>query len=903
MIFKDLPQNIKRGLYRNGEYGSPEARFQPQDEVPMALLERFNIRGQKAAESYRAEKFSELFVDEPGGLFEYNVNIKDSEGKPTRTFKMARMEPITEQDKQFVASVIERDFPGASAEGTEWSETVKDDPEKEFEYAFSKGLFGDMTREEAEGEFSAYPTRYREMMLGKDPSALGTAADITSAPGRLAMSVGEGPVEMARLTSDVKSEGLSTPLNMLAQMGGDLARDPWTIPSMAAGAGLSRIGAKGAFNLGNILKREAALGATEGLGSGITTEQRKLADLSSGDHAMNALMGAGMGALLPASTQGTKAGMKALRRKMSLDPTKESIFDKGLKLQEDLYTITPGLNPSGPRAAQWVGGSDNANYSPGMRKWYAEKLGVENPIKELFPTLGLKNRSSQMIRDIRDLSTREPKVFQRWQDTYGKLLGGIDKLTNYSNAPTLDEAGTLIQNSVKEAKDTFFNERETTYKKILENPETRAAVDAAMDTKEATKLKADLVEYQEILDARKSKKGVMEDITEEQMVPTRRMGFQSSKVEALEPQQVKVGERGVTVDNPEATPDVNAALDAQIRQVDGLINALDSRISGAWKPGQTLEGADLADEVNKLRANLQSNVQYRSVFDKDPIQDEVTKKLRNDLADFFMDATKKADPELANKLEINNKEISTFLNELGTLSKDLDAADKGVKGDDALAKSILNNNSKIKALRSLLTRPTEKSKSGLENKAMIPIVQSWFKHKVMKESAKTAEIKDSVRKQLKDNEAFVKEAFSPVVYEDLANFTEGLATIGDPQLIGIGTQMNRMGEKILEVPTTTTQAIKAMKEAVGLNSRNVSAQDKRTLKQIFDIQEGFDELEFGPREYNLSYPKLSGALRDLATGTFRTGARNLFTGDPVEDRRATSPAKQKENLFKRLQKK
>ena len=141
MKFRDLPDNQILELMEAGIL-DPDTGFGPEDTIPNEFIRDFGIRGEKAAESYRAEKFSELFVDEPGGLFEYNVTIKDSEGKPTRTLKMARMEPITEQDKQFVASVIEKDFPGASAEGTEWSETVKDDPEKEFEYAFSKGLFG-----------------------------------------------------------------------------------------------------------------------------------------------------------------------------------------------------------------------------------------------------------------------------------------------------------------------------------------------------------------------------------------------------------------------------------------------------------------------------------------------------------------------------------------------------------------------------------------------------------------------------------------------------------------------------------------------------------------------------------------------------------------------------------------
>lgn len=827
MIFKDLPQNIKRGLYRRGEYGSPEARFQPQDEVPMALLERFNIRGQKAAESTRQAEYDALFTDE-GGIFKYSTEFPTGPEGETKTYTWGRNKPLSPQDFEFMEQVRKRDFPERAP--LEIKKTLVDDPQKVFEYVMNEGLIDipkGMSYEEVMDRFGYTPTQFREIAMGKEPSIIGAMGDELSNPGRQFMSrvvrpldkliQGEGtydPREAGRMTSDLQGGALNP-----FKMAGDVLRSEMAPLSILGSAVMPA-----ALTLKGTLAREAGLGAAEGVAEVGMSSLKGLADPSASNYFTGAGLGAGLGAAVPGAIQGGRQGLEKLKqaRLTKEGPTLKQRYYDAKQSIADSDILGFGMNPFRVKAEGMVKGKPSTPYAKGAVKDYAELLGMDP--NDLYPGLGIEFRSNQNLLDLRNLATRNPDLHRQWMGTYDRLLKGMDQITDYSNAMSLDQAGDLMRTSVQDARDVLFRTHDTTYKNVLNDPELGPKVDANFGEKEASDA---LWKINDLVD--KYEKRVPQGLK-----PTGEVDLEGNPIYMIRDSRI-------------SQQQYNRLQNAIVE----LKEAKDIILGRTIVPGgqETRPGyGTVLSQLNKARATIQENLKATSPLERTPIQTEFSSDIRNLFRESILGAVEKTDKDVYDKLLKTNEAVTKFTKDVGKLKADLDSE---VRSDKQVASAILDNNKKMDALSDILGEygkvadPENTTMLKGRSEVFDKIRDAWFKHKVMKQSAATGDISNKIAKPLQESEKFIKKFYAKTPYDKLEKYAKGLLTMGDPQLIGMAGALNEASKGGFKLPKSASEARKLMQDALSPDAK-VQA-DISSLANIYRDQADAIIADYGKR--------------------------------------------------------
>jgi len=855
------------------------------------------------AKAFRHNELEKLMKDE-GGIFQYE--FYDPGRKDTLT--ITRQNKLTPQDLEFItknyADINQR--PGEAPLTHKF--TMVDDPMAVFKYVTENNLIdnpNNLSMEELAAQYEKGPQAFRDIAMGKEPTKIGRLADAASYAGRMAMAapekisgkmLGDGPlvtvdprtgvktremsalaVEGARLQSDSDS--------FLGKTFGDMVRSP-TLPLSVA---TSMAVPLAPTSIWGRLGKEAAIGAFEGLGETAMSKQQALADPSASDYGLNALVGAGAGGAFQGAGEGIKKGVGFVKDKLA-QRTGKSLKEQGLDLWQDATTRVPELfqkgwlDPSTPAAKRWLGGTIGEQYDMGLLGWYGDRLGIKP--QELYPGLGISNRNSDISLDLRGLATRHPKLFKQWTNTYDKLLKGMDKHINYSNAPTLDEAGDMMVEAVGRSKDKFFTDRQNTYRNLLDS-DVGLEIDAAMDEKSVAGLRSELDNVLKDLERRKNKASKMEpvmgDVATE--VPSSTLVDPSGQP-VMVPGTTKevVGEQATEFDNPGVAPKVNAAINAQIARIKAFQTSLDSRLSGAWPAGTRNEnGRTLASELNEIRAALQDEAVMGNPLDKNPIQDKVISQSRDKFRDYIMQATKTANPAAYQKLKKTNEEITEYLNHIAALKADLDP--NSVKSPKDAAKAVLNNTKKLKALQQTLL-----GYGGNELKAFEAARDAWMKHKLIRESATTGDIQGKLLKPLRQEKKFITSMYGPVDFKEMENYAKGLLSIGDPQLIGLSGQLKDI-KSSQGLPKNASEAVEQMTQFFNRNRMDISPEDMARAKAIDKAQRKGLQAELGDDYYQDLSPitaKLSdlNRLGGLKRGEIGKGRAGTDTSD--DESRAAS---------------
>ena len=852
----------RQKIDRPGGFVLPQLALSPEQREEAARKGK--------AKAFKHSELSKLLKDE-GGIFQYE--FYDPRRKDTLT--ISRKDKLTPQDLEFIKQTYAELNQREGADPLTHKFTMVDDPLAVFKYVMDNKLIDNpenLPMEAFIDKYKANPTGFREIAMGEEPSFGGRFGDTASRPGRQVMSLQEtlspdlpamlgglpedatddeklaASVEGARLQSDSDS--------FLGKVGGDMLRSP-TLP-LSLAASLAPFPVPGGFK--TKLLKEGLIGGAEGLAETASSKQQFLADPDATDYGLNTLMGAGAGAGFVGAGEGFKKSAGKIKDKF-FSGTGDKIRNEAYDLWKDIVQqnvpkplqVGP-LNPNTPAAKKILGGKRGDEYEKGALSWYKDRLGIKNE-DDLYPGLGLANRNSAAATDLRALATRSPKLYRQWENTYQKLIKGIDKQINYSKAPTLEGAGDLMVESAKKAKDKFFSKRQNTYKNILQS-DKGLEIDKAMDDDAVKSFKGELEKLVEDLQSQKNKASRMEDTVEEvpTLVPSNTIVDPSGQPAMVTGTKQQVtGQKPVLFDNPKVAPKVNAAIDAQIERAKGLIVSLDSRLNGSLPAGtKNKDGNTLAFEINKVRSSLQNDAVMGNPLEKNPIEDKVISDLRDMTRDFIMDATKKADPSTYETLKKTNEEITNFLKDMAFLKKDLDPT--SLKDAKAVAKAVMGNSKKLGALKKIFVGYGN-SDVGTFNQ----IRDAWMKHKLIRTQATTGEVKDKLLGTLDDNKELIKDLYNNVSFEELKMYIKGLTSIGDPQLIGLSGQLKDVKDAV-GLPASPKEAVTLMKALLLKNQKEVDPQDTKRLADILTSQESALTSELGEgyaKPTSLTYKTLS----------------------------------------------
>lgn len=828
MLFKDLSIEDKQELEAAGLYG-PAGRFKPMDTIPEVIVKKRNLQPpSQKAQTFREDRAKELTGHQEGGLFRYEM--KANKGDQEEVSSFTRLKPLSQQDKDFLKNTMGKYL---GTEDVDFKETLKDDPQGVFDYVMSEGLMDlpkGTTYEEAMQAFGKTPTQFREIALGREPSVLGATTDTMSEFGRKAMAgarawgQGYDPREAGRLTSDAKVGALHP-----MRIAGDMARSG-TAPLSMMASGLAPAQA----TLKGIGLREGLLGIGEGVGETYLAGKQGLVDPGLGDYALGGALGGALGAGIPLGIEGTKKGFQKLKS-LSMNkegPTLRQKYYDAKQSVADSDIIGMGMDPTKVQAEGIIKGRAGTPYEKGGVKTYAELMG-ENP-NDLYPGLGMKYRANQNLLDLRNLATRNPDVHGKWMNTYDKLLQGIDQYTNYSNAPTLEEAGGLMRTSTQKARDELFKQNADTYRNVLGDPQYGPLIDQAYDK---PTIRKSLMKVNELID----------------------------KYQKRVPQGLKATGEVDLEGNPIYTIGDSRISEAQYSRLQSAIvelkRAKEIMLGRELIPGgQEVSpgGGTVLEQLNKARYTIQDNLKSTSPLEKTPIQDELSKDIRNLFREDILGAVKKAAPDKYQDLLGTNEAIDSFNKDMDLLKKDLGSE---TRSDKQVAAAILDNNRKLTSLNSIM--------SGYgQGKEFEQLRDAWFKHKVMKQSAATGDLSNKVAKPLEASKPFIKGFYADVPYDQLEKFAKGLIMIGDPQLIGLAGALNEASKKTV-VPTSASEAKKLMVDMFGPDQR--TTRDTEMLANILRGQQDAIIADYGKR---MVAPK--GKLGDLVRRLDLSTPRALY---------------------------
>lgn len=821
MKFRDLPDNQILELMEAGIL-DPDTGFGPEDTIPNEFIRDFGIRGQKAAESTRQAEYDALFTDE-GGIFKYSTEFPTGPEGETKTYTWGRNKPLSPQDFEFMEQVRKRDFP--EREPLDIKKTLADDPQKVFQYVMNEGLVDipeGMSYEEVMDRFGYTPTQFREIAMGKEPSIIGAMGDELSNPGRQFMSRAVDPLfkgtydprEAGRMTSDFQGGALNP-----ARIAGDVMRSEIT-PLSILGSGL----VPSALTLKGNLIREAGLGAAEGVAEVGMSSLKGLADPSASNYFTGAGLGAGLGAAVPGAIQGGRQGLEKLKqaRLTKEGPTLKQRYYDAKQSIADSDILGFGMNPFRVKAEGMVKGKPSTPYAKGAVKDYAELLGMDP--NDLYPGLGIEFRSNQNLLDLRNLATRNPDLHRQWMGTYDRLLKGMDQITDYSNAMSLDQAGDLMRTSVQDARDILFRTHDTTYKNVLNDPELGPKVDANFGEKEASDA---LWKINDLVD--KYEKRVPQGLK-----PTGEVDLEGNPI--------------YTIGDSRISQQQYSRLQNAIVE---LKQAKDIILGRMIVPGgqETRPGyGTVLSQLNKARATIQENLKATSPLERTPIQTEFSSDIRNLFRENILGAVEKTDKDVYDKLLKTNEAVTKFTKDVGKLKADLDSE---VRSDKQVASAILDNNKKMDALSDIMGNygkvadPENTTMFSGRSEDFDKIRDAWFKHKVMKQSAATGDISNKIAKPLQESEKFIKKFYAKTPYDKLEKYAKGLLTMGDPQLIGMAGALNEASKGGFKLPKSASEARKLMQDALSPDAK-VQA-DISSLANIYRDQADAIIADYGKR--------------------------------------------------------
>jgi hypothetical protein len=834
MKFKDLPRDALRDLLNKKLIG-PGTQYSAHigdQNVPADMLLKLPkniVPKELAAQQKRKQDYDAIFVNEEGGIFKYSTELPTGPEGETKTYNWARNKPLSAQDFEYLEQVRKKDFPDRKpleikktlVEGGEGSRKV-------FDYVVDNDLLEfpeGYTKEDKLAAYAAFPTTFREAAMGEEPSRLNRIWDVTSRPGRQVMArlndpLNYNPYEQAKTTSDMGDEWWKFP----AKMAGDIVRSP-TFPLALMGSALAPMPS----TFRGMMGREFTLGATEGIAEVEAARARKTMDPTLGDYTLGGTMGGG----LSSGSQGMiLAAPKMLGAYKASRAAKQtpSLGEMWGQVRQDVANI-PGnvfMDAAKERARNLLRTKPGSAYEPGARAKYSEKLGI--PPDQLYPGLGMANRSSQQMTDMRTLATKNKKIHDWWTNSYDKLLTGINKWTNYENAPSVSQSGTIIENSLEDATNTFYDKLDVTYAKVLDDPAMGFQVDAQFDAARVGQMHKELDALKKKYEDKMEKELQYETIKESVPDDYGNLVIKEKKGD------IKRDKQGnpILQQNSTLNPSEAGELASAVKRIEGLRKSLNIR--DAIAPGQNNE---FVLNLNRGRSNLQKDIKNIPFMNRTGTGQSITADLRNLLSKHLTEATLAADPKIGAALVENNKLVDKFQTKADLLRKDLK---NETRSSEDIGRSIMGNNTKMDALQYILGNYGKKGKFG-EPIEFNRVRDSWFKNQVMRESPATGGISNKIAKPMGAHEEFVKKYYGPKVpFEDLQDYARGLLIIGDPQLIGLSGTLNQAGRDLANIPTSGRQALQYMQ---GLLKESTDPADlKKATKMIKDMEEA-NVIDFG----------------------------------------------------------
>jgi len=866
MKFKDLPREAQRDLLRKKLIG-PGTQYNtyigdqnvPADmlyKLPKNILDGLKgVPNTLAAQQKRKQDYDALFVNEEGGIFKYSTEFPTGPKGETKTYTWVRNKPLSAQDFEYLEQVRKKDFPNRKP--LEIKKTLAEAGEgsrKVFEYVIENDLIDfpeGYTHEDKLKAYAANPTAFREIAMGEPTSSgYGQLMDFLSGGGRsfmgmLSASGREDPFEIAKTTSDMDADWYNP-----FKLAGDVVRSP-TLPLSVLGAAATPLPSSFMGQIG----REAALGGAEGIAEVAAADVRKTMDPSFSDYAIGGSLGAGLSGGAHAAVAGKPKAIKAYKafKAKRQGPT---LGERYNQYRQTIANIPGNIggDPLKERAKGLLKSRPGSAYEPGGRAKYSEKLGI--PPDQMYPGLGMASRSSQEMTDMRTLATRVRKIHKWWTDTYDKLLQGINKWTNYENAPSVADAGEIIEGSLNDAKGRFYDNLDVTYSKVIDDPAMGFQVDAQFTPERISAMDSELAKldkkYTELMEKELAYDTVKETVPDEFGNPVIKERRGDLKLDAQGNPVLK--------QNSEINPSEAAELSSAVKRIKALRRSLEIR--KAIPAGSNNE---FVLNLNRIRSNLQKNIRNIPALERTGTSQDITADLRNLLSKNLTEATIAANPNIGKTLADNNRLIDQFQTNMDILRKDLKS---DTRSPEQIGRSIMGNTKKMNAYRYIMVEHGRKSEFS-EPIDFNRVRDSWFKNQVMRESPATGGISNKIAKPLGDNQAFVEKYYPSVPVEDLQDYARGLLIIGDPQLIGLSGTLNQAGRDLADVPKTGRQALQYMR---GLLKESTDPADiKKATKMLANMEEA-NIIDFGA-DYGPKPPP--APLADLATrvGVVGTAAR------------------------------
>lgn len=785
------------------------------------------------------------------GIFKYKFTAIDKEGNE-KSAVFNRDTPLTPMEQE----ALKTQMPQMGYGDFKIESDLRDDPKKVLAYLRDSGKLGPQNfdekgqpNEELLEVYADYPSRFRLMAMGQDDETLkkltGYFGDAGSLWGRMALGKmrGESPegklYAQARTSPDEKS-------GFLSQLGQGILQDPLALPSMAVG-GTALTMVKNAPKLA--LGAEAALGAAEGIAQGAIDEARNLRTLSGTDYLTEAGIGAGLGAapsLIPMGKHapGMGFGSRELADYVATRP-------QG-KVGKFFRDVREGMAET-PKAQIDVRVKDIVKPGKLVDSWdkeaagfFSKELGI--PAEDLYPGLALSSRNSALNSDIQSITRNSPVLNQKAIDTKKALDKALDKRMNFTGALGPAKAGEQVRSLLKDTREAHFNNFSDTYANIAADPALHGPLDRVLIQAGGPIDKARIQIWEKV-------KKLYDDL---------------DTITKPDPEKGRVAGKRETTSTGERS-EASKAIDFLRRTANDLAQFQND--ADLFEPGK----GGIIKELEKRRKTFRDAFKELKLYDLPP---EVQKQVNETyiiLANTIQEGVEKVDPAKAKALKETNAAMQDYLNTSAKLGK---WADSEAVGDKALFQKVVSDPTQMLALQKL----TAKYMPDLSR--FNALRDSWFKDKVLK-VATDGSPSDKQRglQMLLDGAAnspegvatYFQQLYPQADLDALQKITKGMYFLGNPNLIGLGTEFRAAAgkQKLGDIAKNPLNILKSKKtadaEKLEWQIGNVLESQRKTLKGVGIPKDGK-----GPSAAAKATISAGKNLRALGTeAIFYGGARNV----------------------------